>query len=52
MHIYVDAQIEFDIPITENSLTTGWLLNEATRRYRILKTNGKRKRIVALKSSD
>lgn len=55
IHIYVDAKIEFDIPITvlqEETLTCGWLLSEASRRYGILKTNGKRKKIVALKSTD
>lgn len=55
IHVYIDSQIEFDIPITgfqEETLSCGWLLNESTRRYKILKTKGKRKRIVALKSTD
>jgi hypothetical protein len=52
VHVYVEHQIEFDIPVADNSLTCGWLLTETIKRYRALKTKGKRKRIVALKSSD
>ena len=52
VHIYVEHQIEFDITIPSNKMTCGWLLNETIKRYRALKTKGKRKRIVALKSSD
>ena len=51
-HIYVDTKIEFDIDLREKGLTCGWLLSETTRRYNLLKTHGKRKRIVTLKSSD
>ena len=48
----VDKDIEFDIPIYDRNLTCGWLLEQATRRYCLLKIKGKRKRIVALKTSD
>ena len=33
VHIYVDADIEFDIDISSEFLTCGWLLSEVTRRY-------------------
>lgn len=52
IHVYVDSQIEFDIPITSDDLTCGWLLKETTRRYITLKREGKRRKIVALKSTD
>ena len=52
VHIYVDAQIEFDIALHDQTATCKWLLDEVTKRYRALKTSGKRKKIVALKSTD
>jgi hypothetical protein len=31
--VYVDKEVEFDLDITNESLTCGWLLSEVTRRY-------------------
>ena len=34
VHVYVDKDIEFTIPISNDQhLTCGWLLSEVTRRY-------------------
>ena len=51
VHVYVDKDIEFDIGVSAD-YTCGMLLDAATKRYQQLKTQGKRRRIVALKSAD
>jgi hypothetical protein len=33
VHVYVDKDAEFNVDITHDSLTCGWLLSEVTRRY-------------------
>jgi len=52
IHVYVSVDIEFDVPVPKGNYDCAWLLAESQRRYRALKTEGKRKHITALKSTD
>ena len=55
----MEEDLNFDIEITDSSLTCGWLISEVTRRYtekiQELKSKGmkrKKKLIVAVKTID